>query len=412
MTDLNLSTNLSGLSSPSQVSPQEAPSKTKETSKSDEMSSSAQVAALIQMYTASTPVLYPPEAQIIGRLSSVNHDIVDSMLDKWIEQIRELAKEAEKEALSPMSFRNTQSDAYKRETLRETLAETGKAVEATPEYHAYSDRFDNKKTVFVDLANGMEAARQSGSSALSLIVPMVLFSDSNGSPVTINNIDNMTNPSQLSFQLMTEQAVVSVANASDFAAQLGLIGAMFMVPAMYQAELISQGDKAGAKEPGPKDWKFAEAYDGQMREKVKGKEIDSWIRGMVLGHLPQSDVSPEHLIAMGKAILLCSALALYYRVETSHMTGEEFLAMLDGKTQFRDPVTKADRPNDPRYKLIEMINEYLDQLPKTDKENIRNSLASYMGKNPALEDMIKPAKLFSGALARMEAPAENHEIPV
>lgn len=408
--DLNLSSQLGGVTSPTPTSSTESSAQTQETRQSDEISSSAQVAALIQMYTASTPVLYPPEAQIVGRLSSVRHDIIDNMLDKWIEQIRQLAKEAEEEALSPLSFRNTQEDAYKRDTLRSTLAETTRAVEATPEYQEHVVPHASKKTELVDLANGMEAARASGSNALTVLVPVVLFSDSNGNPITINNIDNMTNPSQLSFQLMTEQAVTSVANAADFAAQLGLIGALFMIPAMYQAELVAQADK-GSKEPLPKDWKFAEAYDGQMREKVKGKEVDSWIRGMVLGHLPKSDVSPEQLIAMGKAILLCSALALYYRVESSRMTGKEFLDMLDGTMRFTDPVTKEDRPEDPRYELVAMINAYLDQIPSTDdRKNLKNALAEYMGKNPSLEDMIKPAKLFAGVLSRMGEPAESHEI--
>lgn len=405
MTDLNLSTNLGGVSGSGYVAPPASSETTPTTAPSDDISTSEQIAVLMAMFSPSNPILVPP-ALVIDKVSSLENDAVNALLDKWIEDIRIAAKRAEDEALSPNSYRNRQNDAYKSDTERDTLVAMDLAVRVTPEYQDYRNGVNQKVTFLTDLANGMEGVRREGSGAGAVMVAMVLFTDATGGPVTINNIDNQTSPSKLSFQLMAEQAAMSVPNAQDVAAQMGYIGALFMLPAIMQAEMVCQADK-GSKEPALKDWKFAQAYDGAIREKIKGKEIEAWIKGMVLGHLPRSDISPEHLIAMGKAILLSSALALYYRVETSHMTGQEFLDMLDGKVKF-------DRPDDPRYELIKMINSYLDQLPKSDRDNIKGALASYMETNPKLEEMIKPVPLFSGVLHRMEegAHVESPEIAV
>lgn len=375
----------------------------------DEISVSDQVAALQGDYNSSSPKL--STAVFVSEISSLSHDIMTNMLTAWVDSIRKIADQIEEELKSPkyQAFREIQSPAYIAKTERTTTEGINKTVAETPEYQSYVASLQQRYMVFNDIANGAENVIQGVSNdpsdaskaALALITSsIVLGADFIGSNITVPDLGT-ARMDITSFEKMTEQAVASVPNAADFSAQLGLIGALFLVPTIYQAEAITRG----AEEKGPpvRNWAFATVYDNLLRDRVKGHAIDDWIRGMVIGHLPKANISPDKLIAMGKAILLSSALALYYRVEAGKMTGQEFLDMLDGKVKFE----KAD---DPRHGLIALINGYLDQLSPADRTSIRGALGKYMDSNPNIEHMLKSGRLFSGVFSQI--PVTATDIPV
>ncbi|MBA3957398.1 MAG: hypothetical protein H0X51_03240 [Parachlamydiaceae bacterium] len=374
----------------------------------DEISAAEQVAALIVMQMSSSHPQLSDDFEV-SPMKKVDqkHEIIMGMLDNWLDNLRE-QDDRTKEKIRSSSYQ-AELEAKSPSQIAKNEAKSTHEIErqavTSPSYAGVQQ----SHSMQTDVANGVQSFMQGidGDAAAKARLPLtatsfVIGADFIGNAITVAEVGKSPRMDASTYEKMTEQVAAMTPNAADFAAQLGLIGAMFMVQAGYQAQLVSGGDPKG-KEPVVRDLTFIRNYAKTVKEVVGGREMDYWIRGMVMRQIPGSDAASEarkeQLVILGKVVLLASALAMYYKYETKKITGQEFLGMLDGVTKFEDP-------KDLRHSLISMINGFLGQLPAAERASLRNALSAYMDKNPDTESMLKPTRLFSGVMEEYNGQTE------
>lgn len=335
----------------------------------DELSQADQNMVLQYLYflSAQVPILVPP-SQVLSTQDSNSvaaaggvsagsiaflteqkkHEIIMNMLDGWIENIREITKQSEKE--------------YQKKTIEamdqafRTYRDFG-SPEKDPNFPLFS-------VGLIIVGTGITQA----------MLPNKV--DPSISQIGINPVLNMYN-----------QAIVP--NVNQMVA-LGMIGAIYGAAIQYftVAEIAAKGTETKDKK---KDTLFAEGYAKNMIDLVKSSSFNSYLMAIVTQNVPKGEtVSPESAferIAMVKMILLSSALAILYQAEAGKMKGQEFAGMLNGTIQFA--------PGNIRAQLVSLIKANLDIVkdPKV-KEAIITSLMEYFDTDPSIDNLSKPAELF------------------
>jgi hypothetical protein len=219
-----------------------------------------------------------------------------------------------------------------------------------------------------------------------------------------------------SFEKMTEQAAAAINPAIQ--ADVSLIAALFMTQLINQTTLDNIA--GGNKTQGDRNLKFAKKYIDNVLDLVAGKkvvvdgveirmggnqELDRWLRAMVINKIPGSDAMKEarkdELVAVVKIVLLASALAIYYKIETGKITGKEFGDMVSQELTFPE--------GDPRIELIGYMRQYLAKLPVGESGKLMEALSDYMDQDPDVEGMLKPDRVFAGL---EESYQPNNDRPV
>lgn len=348
-----------------------------------------------------------------------NHQIISTMLDGWLENIRQLAKEYEDKINSPLyqDWIKTQSPDYHAAIQRSTSEETKVAVMSTPEYQAWvlsqmnpaliqvpQTAFNRNESLAVGVVNGLDnyvkntstvnvdTALTSGFVAASTIIGVGVLA----SPVTESINQNLPtiNPIQ------DQWAYISPLVPSNMAAELGLIGALFATGAMFRATADNIAQAAGTGEK-PVQMDYAKQYAEKLLAIVNSNGFKTFVDGTLLAKMQGAegltDARKAELLAIVNLVLLSSALALINKIEVKHNTSQEFLSSIRGDPSQGDIIFKE---GDVRTKLIAEMRKNLGLIADNNERNrILDALGEYMDTDPSEKTLTEPHSVFEGLLS-------------
>jgi len=216
--------------------------------------------------------------------------------------------------------------------------------------------------------------------------------------VTSNSIGNQL------FQDANNQALLMI--PSDARAELGLLGAWYMYGTMFSATVGTLGSAASAGQP-PLDIDTARQFAGKIIDLTNNPGFNNVILALLAQKtdegVPLNADQQNRLVSLVKLSLLTTALAVVYKVETGGLTGNELLAMIEGRIEVP--------AGDIKEKLVNMIKNLFVGLTDSDIEFLKNSIVSFFNSGTKLDDLLQPMKvvntMFSGQSLEEEHMDQN-----
>ena len=325
----------------------------------DQLSKADQDLIIQYLLSSQFPVLTPPQAayssnnhqtaNIEGagalKMDQARHDIVTAMLDSWLESIQKTAEQnkriAEKKVIEKLDLAYQE---FKRQGARES---------------------DGNFPLFVV-----------GLIIVGTGIHQSILPDPTLGTVQMNPVVSMYNH-------------VAIPVMGDMRAELGLIGAMFSAGIKYFT--VAQAAAEGSSEK-LKDGAFAKGYAENIIGLISSNSFNQYLMAIVVRSIPKGQtLDPKRsseLVAMVKIILLSSALAMLYQVETGKMKGAEFAGMLSGTIVFPEA--------DIRSRLIDLIRSHLKLMNPKDREKTLTALLEYFDGDPSIDSLADPSKVFAG----------------
>ena len=363
------------------------------------------------------PTLPPPEDQSLEKeLAAFEllhakkmREIAHSVLDKWLEGLREAARRRLEELRSPeyLNYMKQHESAFYATLQRaEERIEAELGLRKTPQYLSWvgtlnpSDQehqraYDKELTSFVskiDAVGNYVERSKSGQvdpvNAVNLLAASYAIGTSSVEGViTVKELGIGAAMSASSFHEMWDKMSPQM-NPEQRPDILGQIGALFMVQLFAKTAVETFGGEAAGKQAAATK-NFSKEFAKLVIELVKGPEMNKLSDPMLAGKAKNPD---QGVVAL-KVAMLSIALAYLYRSETGRMTPEEFDAMAQGKATFKE--------GDPKAELSGLISKLLDSIPDQ-KENLLDGLYEYMDNSPKVEQrMGAAANLYEKLLASM-----------
>lgn len=328
----------------------------------DELSKADQAQVIQYLLSAQFPMLSPPQTVVdasyqngsisslsasINSVEQTKHSIIMGMLDQWSKSIQEQAE------------RSKRAD--------EKRALEGLAIA----YHTYQHEVNLERDAFFPIfAVGMIIV---GTGIQQALTPAL-----NVTGVELNPIVSMNS------------AVIPPV-MGDMRAVLGLIGAIYAAGIQYFTIAQLTAESAGKGEK-PKNGEFARGYAENVVKLIGDPTFNAYLLAIVTRGTAEGESLSEQrvkeLTAMIRVILLSSALAMLYKTEAGKMTSIEFMAMVKGEMKFN--------PNDIKATLIDLINSNLLNISPEIRKQVLESLKSYFDKDPDINTLSDPAKVFEG----------------
>lgn len=253
-----------------------------------------------------------------------------NLLDKWSENVKEIAEQQQKRAVSTFYL-------------------------ALKDYIQQSERSEETNAAGI---------------ASMMMIAAALVSGVIGVGAVVQNV---------SIQAIQQAIAPVLAFAGDMRAELGLIGALFGTASMYQATaqtLLSKGSAGGDL-----DLAFGRNFANDVIRTITGADFNQFLTSMIAVREGTPE-SKNNFPALAKLALLLNAMALMTKLEVGHLTAEELGAMIMKKIKFEG--------NDPRTRLVELINAQLDLLDPQIKADVLNALLTYYDNNPSVQNMANP----------------------
>ncbi len=172
------------------------------------------------------------------------------------------------------------------------------------------------------------------------------------------------------------------------AAELGYLGALMINPTIYFA--FGQTLAKAAAPMQEINYEFAKNYAAKILEVVNGAGFNSiamaFLTHSIEGSEGLSKERIQNLIKSLKVIILSTALALLYKMESSFkgkgggISGQEFQAMIGGNAKLLDSSLKKD--------LQMQISTLLTQMPQAEADHLIASISSYIDLASTSKDLI------------------------
>ncbi|GAB4226951.1 MAG: hypothetical protein Tsb0021_03430 [Chlamydiales bacterium] len=175
----------------------------------------------------------------------------------------------------------------------------------------------------------------------------------------------------------------------QFTGILGMIGALFATAAYYPTLAATLRDADGNTSE-IRDLQFAQNYLRRVVRLVQNPDFFQLIQYTVLARDPTAESLNEKqqqkLISVVKLVLLFTSLALYYKVETGHLTGQEIGDMVSGKLELPE--------DDPRQPILVLIRNELLNFPEPQRIMLIERYLEYFDGNPSLDELLEPNEII------------------
>jgi len=184
---------------------------------------------------------------------------------------------------------------------------------------------------------------------------------------------------------------------SDMRAELGLVAAFYASQAMHQVALFGPALQNIAKQGGVNESNklaAAKGYAFTIAREVLSPSFNTFVEQVVLAKVAGAGtLTPterQYMSTKVKLVLLMSALALSYKVETGAVTAREVAGMLTGEMDLA--------PGDYREVLISLIKVHVASLPEGERQKIVATMLEYLDSDPDVEELLEPSEVFRGIL--------------
>lgn len=304
-------------------------------------------AAAQKIIDSSIPVLPPPDSSSVGfnladdpvsnqfRLQMLKrqNQVVNDMLDNWIDALQEEAQRRRTEFFSP-------------------IHRAWQEAQGIPKIDAAS----NATSLGIRVIAGTEAAH--------------------ATYVLTNSQTGIVDES-----ILADWSFLATLVPKTYRTEVGLIGSLFsgFMLKFSAAQNLSQTPE-GEK---PEDPAFARLYAMNLLSRIDQVDrlMEITLHNKIVRGQKISEQKIRELTAFLKIVLLCVALAMLYKAETGWITGMEFRDMLDHKLNIEDDV---------RQNIINMINAQSIILDDKQRETLLRSLAKFFDRvpKPSFDEML------------------------
>ncbi len=184
---------------------------------------------------------------------------------------------------------------------------------------------------------------------------------------------------------------------SDMRAELGLLGALLMTPAGFQATALTIGKSEQTQgQQVSKD--FAHNYGDRMLNMVNDKGFTGWLQTIIQAKAPgDSPVSKEQLgewTAGFKLGMLMSAYAVDYKAQYGGVSGKEVLGEMKNLSLL-DAGARAP--------LLDAIRQQYAALSPGMQKLVEERLGNWLDSSPKLDALMDPIKIYSALSAEGQA---------
>ena len=278
-------------------------------------------------------------------IDQAKHSAVTNMLDKWLESLQKLGEDKR---------------ADEAERIQELL-----------------------NRLFTAGTEGIVPQGAEGNSAsLAAVTALLVIASS-----VVSGVGGAAAISQPGLITINELSAIAASLGivpGQFIGALGLLGALFATAAFYPTLAQTLKDAKGETKK-IDDAQFAKNYLEQVKRLIENPDFDKLAKYTIIARADASEVS-EKLIAVVKLVLLFTAIALYYKVETGHLTGQEVAGLVNGEIKLPD--------DDPRLPLVKLIKESFTDIPEEELAQLLEGFFEYFDKNPKVDELVEPNSLL------------------
>jgi hypothetical protein len=363
-------------------------------------------------FIASNPDLYPPSLvnAALGQLTINNHEMISSMLDKWSDSLEEQA--------IALREKNDQQIVVDARTAHERNMETieNKAI-SRADFARQIEAMDNQRALMRSVKEVLQAEKESSAEGVLLFAGLILVSGLVGQALTVSNALSVSPLQQASATITaldsTSQALMQTA--------LPAIN-LFITGLIYQnsVTLLAKGMEKGAP---PKDREFAQKLGLSVLKAARGNEVHLTVRAFIINEFIKdgekvTEQRMQELISIAKLLMLSTALALLYKVDTGKLTDQEFAGMLTGENH----IMTTELSHEALEKMIEektlpaelaalglisQIHKELALLSNLEERtHILEGILNYMDSDPSVDALLDPLKPVKQMLQKVPNPSQ------
>lgn len=357
-------------------------------------------------------------AAVIAYSLDREHEIAKNILDSWLESIREEADRIA-EQLRSAAYQNwlrVNNPEYFAQKQIQSAALTEIQLSKTPQYQEWIATLNPDMRAqewfylqTIALRIGMAESVDNFSHNVSrgdpesvamlpfMAATLVIGEDLINLSATSMALPTVGVSATTSFQDIWQTVGSGILGAVDVQTQLGFIGSLFSTGIIYQTTVEGLVSKKNRNER-DKNRDSANQYAKNMIQLTTGVAFGDFVKTMLMSKINKGELTEarkEELLAFVKIVLLSTALAFLYKVQTGKITGQEFGDMINGKMNLE--------PNSMEAKLVQLIRHFSGSLSSAENAKIHESLIAYMDNDPKINNLLDPGHAFEGLLQNFQS---------
>lgn len=325
--------------------------------------------------------------------ATLRSDIINDMLDKWMENLREIDEENKKRINSSDYLVQQQIRLHGTQPLAGVIVQN--AVDALNQIVSHKiDRVDATHradgTHKIDNRPSTNYVEQKASD--EVVIETAMVTSIVAGAVALGVVSQVSAEGSVSGFFANAPQMISQIDrtipqniVADSIMMINLMVAPLIFFKAWDAAVGNVGQKAEKA-----NMQLAEGFAKEVF-KICGDDV------LLLGILSKvagaETLPPEkrsQLIAMIKLVLTVHALALLYIAEAGKVSPQEILGMLKGEI--------AIPPGDLKATLVKMIKNSLQDLTPAERARTLEAVFEYLDSEPGFEKMLKPAEVFHHVL--------------
>jgi hypothetical protein len=330
---------------------------------------------------------------------------IDALLDAWIKNLEEQADRIHLELTSPR-FRmwlDAQSAEYRAQVERDSPRAILLGIYQTPEYNMWiqslpaADRveeltFSRSESLRAQTIDGVGSYLKSNPDDAAFMTAGLVIAAGAVVETMMINVDGLVGGNPISDSAIA----LSKLAPNDLSNSLSLAINFYAMTMAYHVigEVLSKNPNQPTQ-----NQKYAEVFAEQILGKVKGNQVDGFMKALVVNMFyegqPVSEERALQLATLAKAGMVMVALAVLYNASVGWLNPTEFQALLQGQMKPRSEL---------EGELVKMAQTLRGQLPESMRETFDGAFYSFIAKRPSAEVLMNPLKAANGIFAHVDIP--------